>query len=115
MARTRKVGIPSGGTTGQVLKKTTAEDYATEWGAGGGGGGAWGSITGTLSAQTDLQTALNLKANIASPTFTGTPTAPTAAVGTNTTQLATTEFVQSAITNTNEYVTAISCLSNLNN
>ena len=38
MARTRKVGIPSGGTTGQVLKKTTAEDYATEWGAGGGGG-----------------------------------------------------------------------------
>ena len=39
MARTRKVGIPSGGTTGQVLKKTTAEDYATEWGADSGGGG----------------------------------------------------------------------------
>jgi hypothetical protein len=33
-------------------------------------------------------------ANIASPAFTGTPTAPTAASGTNTTQLATTEFVQ---------------------
>jgi hypothetical protein len=32
----------------------------------------WGSILGTLSAQTDLQDALDLKANIASPTFTGT-------------------------------------------
>lgn len=32
----------------------------------------------------------------ASPAFTGTPTAPTAAVGTNTTQIATTAFVQSA-------------------
>ena len=36
----------------------------------------WGSITGTLSAQTDLQTALNLRAPLASPTFTGTPTVP---------------------------------------
>jgi hypothetical protein len=34
-----------------------------------------------------------LKANLASPTFTGTPAAPTAAVGTSTTQLATTAFV----------------------
>lgn len=33
------------------------------------------------------------KANLASPTFTGTPAAPTAAVDTNTTQLATTAFV----------------------
>ena len=39
------------------------------------------------------QTALNLKANIDSPTFTGTPAAPTAAVGTSTTQIATTGFV----------------------
>jgi hypothetical protein len=31
----------------------------------------------------------------ASPTFTGTPAAPTAAVGTNTTQIATTQYVQS--------------------
>ena len=36
---------------------------------------------------------VNAKANIASPTFTGTPAAPTAAVGTNTTQVATTAFV----------------------
>lgn len=38
--------------------------------------------------------ALALKANLASPTFTGTPAAPTAAVATNTTQIATTAFVQ---------------------
>jgi hypothetical protein len=35
-----------------------------------------------------------------SPTFTGTPLAPTASLGTNTTQIATTQFVQSAISST---------------
>ena len=43
------------------------------------------------------QAALNLKANLASPTFTGTPLAPTASSGTNTTQLATTQFVSTAV------------------
>lgn len=66
---------------------------------GSSGGGTWGSITGTLSDQTDLNTALGLKAPLASPAFTGTPTAPTAAAGTNTTQLATTEFVQTELYN----------------
>ena len=37
------------------------------------------------------------KANKNSPEFTGTPKAPTAAAGTNTTQIATTAFVQSAV------------------
>jgi hypothetical protein len=41
---------------------------------------------------------------LASPTFTGTPTAPTASPGTNTTQLATTAFVQAARTATLEAV-----------
>lgn len=36
----------------------------------------------------------NAKAAIASPTFTGAPKAPTATTGTNTTQIATTQFVQ---------------------
>ena len=45
---------------------------------------------------TDTQTALNLKANLASPALTGIPTAPTAALGTNTTQIATTAFVTNA-------------------
>ena len=35
----------------------------------------------------------------ASPTFTGTPAAPTAAAGTNTTQIATTAFVSTAVSN----------------
>ena len=38
------------------------------------------------------------KANLASPTFTGTPAGPTASTSTNTTQLATTAFVQQEIT-----------------
>lgn len=46
---------------------------------------------------TAQQTALNLKAPLASPALTGTPTAPTAAAGTSTTQLATTAFVAAAI------------------
>lgn len=44
-----------------------------------------------------IATASATKANIVSPTFTGTPAAPTATLGTNTTQLATTAFVQAAL------------------
>lgn len=46
---------------------------------------------------TATQTALNLKANLASPTFTGTPAVPTASPGTNTTQVASTAFVEAAV------------------
>jgi len=42
--------------------------------------------------------ATNLKAPLASPALTGTPTAPTAAANTNSQQLATTAFVRAAIT-----------------
>lgn len=41
--------------------------------------------------------AVSSKADTASPSFTGTPAAPTAAFGTNTTQLATTAFVNAAL------------------
>lgn len=44
-----------------------------------------------------VHAALSLKAALASPTFTGTPKAPTASAGTNTTQVATTEFVTVAV------------------
>ena len=84
---------------------------------------SWGDIGGDLEDQSDLQdaldakqdsltfdqtptalsenpvtsggvlSALDLKAPLASPALTGTPTAPTAAKGTNTTQIATTAFV----------------------
>ena len=43
----------------------------------------------------------------ASPTFTGTPAAPTAAAGTNTTQIATTAFVAAAITAALNNITGI--------
>lgn len=42
--------------------------------------------------------AISSKADIASPTFTGTPAAPTATAGSNTTQLANTAFVKAEIT-----------------
>jgi hypothetical protein len=48
---------------------------------------------------TATQTALDLKSPLTSPSFTGIPLAPTAALGTNTTQLASTAFVQNAILN----------------
>jgi len=42
---------------------------------------------------TNIAAAVSSKADSESPTFTGTPVAPTASLGTNTTQLATTAFV----------------------
>ena len=53
--------------------------------------------TQAISTITDLQTALDLKANLASPALSGTPTAPTAAAATNNTQIATTAFVANAV------------------
>jgi hypothetical protein len=80
------VGIPEGGSTGQVLAKTSAYDYDAEW-VSSGANPAWGGITGTLSSQSDLQAALNAKANsstlamVASTgvynDLTGKPTIPT--------------------------------------
>lgn len=51
----------------------------------------------TISNIEDLQTTLDDKAPLASPTFTGTPTAPSASASTDTTQIATTAFTQDAI------------------
>lgn len=45
-----------------------------------------------------VASAISSKADTASPTFTGTPAAPTATAGANTTQLATTAFVTTAVT-----------------
>lgn len=69
-----------------------------------------GNVDNTSDANkpvsTATQTALNLKANIASPTFTGSPKAPTAASSTNTTQIATTAFVQTLIANMAQGISA---------
>lgn len=72
--------------------------------------GAYSSLTGTPD--------LTLKANLASPTLTGVPLAPTAAADTNTTQLATTAYVfaerSNAASLTNKTINAsLNTLSNI--
>ena len=73
--------VPAGGTTGQVLAKSSSASYDTAW--------ATPVTSGDMA----------LKANLASPTFTGTPTLPsgtiatTQSAGNNTTAVATTAFV----------------------
>jgi hypothetical protein len=96
----------TGSTTQNFVDVTTAQTVAgnkTFTGTTSGITAAMvglGNVTNTSDANkpvsTATQTALDLKANLASPTFTGTPTAPTATAGTNTTQLATTAFVTAA-------------------
>lgn len=63
--------------------------------------GAWDSSKWTMATVQDVLTAiwiaLALKAPLASPAFTGTPTAPTPTAGDNSTKVATTAFVKNAI------------------
>ncbi len=104
---------------GISLAKDGGEITITNTGGGGGGGGGTvtsvnissatgitftggpivssGSFTPALSANLQAWHALapSSKADINSPTFTGTPAAPTAAAATNTTQIATTAYVKS--------------------
>lgn len=70
---TSKDSLPSG----DALKIVKGAEFDTEFNA--------------------IVTAVATKADLASPTFTGTPLAPTASVGTNTTQIATTALVFAAM------------------
>ncbi|EFE6610951.1 phage tail protein [Escherichia coli] len=56
------------------------------------------AINNDPNYSTTINNALALKAPLASPALTGIPTAPTAAQGTNNTQIANTAFVKAAIT-----------------
>lgn len=63
--------------------------------------GITGAVTAThtelnrlVGVTADVQGQLDAKASLASPALTGTPTAPTAAPGTNSTQIASTAFAQ---------------------
>lgn len=68
-----------------------------------------GSLSGNATSATnatndsDGNSIKNTYAKLASPALTGTPTAPTAAAGTNSTQIATTAFVSSAIASAQPY------------
>lgn len=76
----------------QVEAKANKTDLTT-----GLNGKANSSHTHTMDNITGLSAAMNAKANLASPTFTGAPKAPTPAQTVNDTTLATTAFVKSAI------------------
>jgi hypothetical protein len=71
---TAKDGLPTG-NAGKIVKGTEIDTELTA-----------------------ISSAIASKANINSPTFTGTPAAPTASSVTNTTQVATTAFVQAVVT-----------------
>ena len=85
-------GVPSGGSTGQVLQKLSATKYDTGWTTPSAD--FITSVTSPLAVGSGvLSVDLSAKANLASPSLTGTPLSTTAAVDTNTTQIATTAFV----------------------
>ncbi len=75
---------------------------------GTGTGGAGGSATAIIPIAGS-----GAFAELNSPTFTGTPAAPTATFGTDTTQIATTEFVQDAIQALSTGVTAVTATAPL--
>jgi hypothetical protein len=54
--------------------------------------------TSVITLSNSINTLLAAKAALASPVFTGTPTAPTAAAGNNSTQIANTAFITNALT-----------------
>ena len=99
------------GTSGYFLKANSATATGLEWGAIPSVSilDDVGDVVITSVASNDIlrwngsnwvndSTLLAAKAPLASPALTGTPTAPLAATTTNTTQIATTSFVQQEIT-----------------
>jgi hypothetical protein len=67
---------------------------------------SWGNINGTLANQADLAAAIAAKAALSSPTFTGTPAAPTPATADDSTRLATTAMVQAVLAAKKPYLAA---------
>lgn len=83
--------------------KVKVAEAGTDYLAPNGNGS---ELTGITQSQVDgLGDALSLKAPKASPTFTGVPAVPTAAQGTDTTQIASTAFVKDEITSTAVFLT----------
>ncbi len=108
-AFTGNVSGSAGNFTGSLAGDVTGTQSATAISATTVTGKAltgYVSGAGAISASDTILSAINklngnngLKADLASPTFSGTPSAPTAVATTNNTQIATTEFVKTAIGN----------------
>lgn len=105
--------VINGASTDLYAEKNTDTTYTAFKGAGASTAGGAGLVPAPTAGKnksylrgdatwqsvydaSEIDSKLNLKANLASPTFTGTPKADTAAAGTKTKQLATTEFVGNA-------------------
>ena len=80
---------------GATAQTASSQTYSQDTAYVGTDGCLYSNSTKVLTAHQDISG----KANLASPTFTGTPAAPTATAGTDTTQIATTAFVNTAVTN----------------
>ena len=106
----------TGATSGQVLRYNgTKFEPATESGPTGPTGPAGPATTDASLLISGILPDARLSsaiARISSPTFTGAPSAPTANVNTNTTQIATTAFVVSEIAD-NVYIPVIDNLDDL--
>jgi len=95
---TGAMAIQTSGTTAIAISAAQAVTLTNPLPAGSGGTGISSLGTGVATALGQNVTGsggavLATSPSIASPTLTGTPIAPTAAAGTNTTQVATTAFV----------------------
>jgi len=92
--------MPTGGTAGQFLKKNSSTNYDSSFATLTKADAGLANVDNTSDANkpvsTAQQTALDLKAPLASPALTGTPTAPTAAAATNNTQVATTAYADAS-------------------
>jgi hypothetical protein len=73
------------------------------------------SITSNTNSIATINTTLGTKADLASPAFTGVPTAPTPITSDNSTKIATTEYVKASITASSAGLSSIGAISGTSN
>jgi len=74
-----------------------------------------GQLDNRYYTETESNTLLSAKADLVSPVFTGTPTAPTAGTLTNNTQIATTAFVKDVLSTANASFSEWAFIEKINN
>lgn len=108
-------GIPASDLAGWVLPSAVTDKSVGDLGYTKNEGTVTGAKVNNVMIEDEdgvldigtVVTDVSGKADIASPTFTGTPKAPTPSVGTNNTQIATTAFVTTAVSDAIAGVTGI--------